>query len=44
MFFLYKIIILFVRTQFGDEPNGIGFPRKKAQTIQFLERGCKELG
>ena len=27
-----------------DEPNSVGFAREKAQTISFVERGCKELG
>ena len=28
-------IYIYVRTQFGDEPNGIGFPRKRPRQYNF---------
>ena len=33
-----------VRTQFISTQNDIGFARKKAQTISFVERGFERLG
>ena len=33
-----------VRTQFVTTQNDIGFARKKAQTISFVERGFERLG
>ena len=33
-----------VRTQFVTNRNSIGFARKKAQTISFVERGFERLG
>ena len=33
-----------VRTQFVTTHNNIGFARKKAQTISFIERGFERLG
>ena len=33
-----------VRTQFVTNRNSIGFTRKKAQTISFVERGFERLG
>ena len=36
--------IVFVRTQFVTTQNDIGFARKKAQTISFVERGFERLG
>ena len=33
-----------VRTQFVTTQNDIGFARKKAQTISFVERGFEKLG
>ena len=33
-----------VRTQFVMTQNDIGFARKKAQTISFVERGFERLG
>ena len=38
------IIIIIVRTQFVTTHNNIGFARKKAQTILFVERGFERLG
>ena len=36
--------LLYVRTQFVVTQNDIGFTRKKAQTISFVERGFERLG
>ena len=33
-----------VRTRFVSNHNSVGFVRKKAQTISFLERGFERLG
>ena len=33
-----------VRTQFVTTHNNVGFARKKAQTISFIERGFERLG
>ena len=33
-----------IRTQFVTTHNNIGFARKKAQTISFIERGFEKLG
>ena len=33
-----------VRTQFVTNRNSVGFARKKAQTISFVERGFERLG
>ena len=33
-----------VRTQFVTTYNSVGFARKKAQTISFIERGFERLG
>ena len=33
-----------VRTRFVTNRNSIGFARKKAQTISFVERGFERLG
>ena len=33
-----------VRTQFVTTRNNVGFARKKAQTISFVERGFERLG
>ena len=33
-----------VRTRFATDRNSIGFARKKAQTISFVERGFERLG
>ena len=33
-----------MRTQFVTTLNNIGFARKKAQTISFIERGFERLG
>ena len=33
-----------VRSRFGTTQNDIGFTRKKAQTISFVERGFERLG
>ena len=35
---------IYVRTQFVTTKNDIGFARKKAQTISFVERGFERLG
>ena len=37
-------VIVVVRTRFRNEPNGVGFVRKKAQTISLVERGFERLG
>ena len=34
----------FMRTRFVTTRNNIGFTRKKAQTISFIERGFERLG
>ena len=36
--------IIFVRTQFVTIHNNVGFARKKAQIISFIERGFERLG
>ena len=33
-----------VRTRFVSNHNSVGFVRKKAQTISFVERGFERLG
>ena len=33
-----------VRTRFVTNRNSVGFARKKAQTISFVERGFERLG
>ena len=33
-----------VRTRFVSDHNRVGFARKKAQTISFVERGFERLG
>ena len=38
------MLFIIVRTQFVTTQNDIGFARKKAQTISFLERGFEKLG
>ena len=35
--------ILVVRTRFVTTRNSVGFARKKAQTISFVERGFERL-
>ena len=40
----YIEIIISVRTQFVTTYNNVGFARKKAQTISFIERGFERLG
>ena len=39
---LYYFVV--VRTQFVTTQNDIGFARKKAQIISFVERGFERLG
>ena len=36
--------ILIVRTRFVTNRSSVGFARKKAQTISFVERGFERLG
>ena len=36
--------MIIVRTQFVSNHNGVGFTRKKVQTISFVERGFERLG
>ena len=45
-YFYFGILsfIIFVRTRFVTTLNNIGFARKKAQTISFIERGFERLG
>ena len=38
-----KLSLVLVRTQFVTTHNNIGFARKKAQTISFIERGFERL-
>ena len=38
------LLVITVRTQFVMTQNDIGFARKKAQTISFVERGFERLG
>ena len=43
--FLIRLLgIESVRTQFVTIHNNVGFARKKAQTISFIERGFERLG
>ena len=39
-----KLLLVLVRTQFVATHNNVGFARKKAQTISFIERGFERLG
>ena len=47
---VYSLIIrkihisITVRTRFVTNHNGVGFARKKTQTISFVERGFERLG
>ena len=42
---LLKVILsVTVRTRFVTTRNSVGFVRKKAQTISFVERGFERLG
>ena len=41
---IYIYIYIYVRTRFVTTPNSVGFVRKKAQTISFVERGFERLG
>ena len=41
---IYIYIYIYVRTQFVTTQNDIGFTRKKAQTISFVEHGFERLG
>ena len=38
------MVFISVRTQFISNHNSVGFARKKAQTISFVERGFERLG
>ena len=38
------LVIDFVRTRFVTNRNSLGFARKKAQTISFVECGFERLG
>ena len=40
----YDNLIIVVRTRFATNQSDIGFVRKKAQTISFVERGFERLG
>ena len=44
--FIFKefYFLVFVRTRFGTNRNNVGFARKKAHTISFVERGFERLG
>ena len=42
-FIHFIIIIIIVRTRFVTTRNSVGFVRKKAQTISFVERGFERL-
>ena len=42
LYIVYLITI--VRTRFVMTRNSVGFVRKKAQTISFVERGFERLG
>ena len=37
-------VYIYVRTRFVTTRNSVGFARKKAQTISFVERGFERLG
>ena len=37
-------MLVIVRTQFVTTHNSVGFARKKAQTISFIERGFERFG
>ena len=39
-----NLIIIVVRTRFESNHNRVGFARKKAHTISFVERGFERLG
>ena len=39
-----SIYLSIVRTRFAADRNSVGFARKKAQTISFVERGFERLG
>ena len=39
-----KLGFSIVRTQFVTTHNNVGFARKEAQTISFIERGFERLG
>ena len=41
---LERYLFVTVRTRFVTTRNSIGFARKKAQTISFIERGFEKLG
>ena len=41
---LFIGLTIFVRTRFVTNHNSVGFTRKKAQTISFVERGFERLG
>ena len=41
---MFGNIILTVRTRYIATHNSVGFARKKAQTISFIERGFERLG
>ena len=43
-FFFFFLKITLVRTRFVSNHNSVGFARKKAQTISFVERGFERLG
>ena len=36
--------MIYVRTRLVTNRNSVGFARKKAQTISFVERGFERLG
>ena len=42
--FVNYVCIIIVRTRFVTNRNSVGFARKKAQTISFVERGFERLG
>ena len=42
--YISLLVIIIVRTRFVTTRNSVGFTRKKAQIISFVERGFERLG